>query len=484
MVGVGGRNKGCRTCRRRRVKCNEEKPLCHRCQKGGFECEGYVEFAQFIDETSRLRKRAARRLALPSSCSDSSETGLEAPVPIINCLLSVNPPWSENDIAITYLFNRAPAWTSILLCQDNETELSTASVRALAMVYFAKVNKQHQVMHKGVSLYAHTLQTLQTKLHRQDQAMGDDVLVAIICLAIYELITLTQPRAWLSHYQGLARLMSRRGPYRHQSGIAFAMMPTLRSCIAIGYIIERKRCFLEDPAWKTIPWAERGLGSKTPTDLLQDIMCDIPGILQDQSEAALWHPNDSREEELTFVFIPRVLSTLEALYSWRWNWESQFPNSTFITTPIEYISSGPISLPLSSFKSVIWFQDPHRAVELIVYNAVLLILIRALQIAGVDPDNVQLEGFSDPLLPMQGNRNDITIEICRMVDYHLHCLRSTGAFMLSFPLNVAYLHLDQKSTEAWSWLERIIADLADSHGFEVGRSENMLGKLADVRGGI
>ncbi|KAJ5515995.1 hypothetical protein N7527_007555 [Penicillium freii] len=92
MVGVGGRSKGCRTCRRRRVKCDEEKPLCHRCQKGGFECEGYVEFAQFIDETSRLRKRAARRLALPSSCSDSSETGLEAPVPIINCLLSVNPP--------------------------------------------------------------------------------------------------------------------------------------------------------------------------------------------------------------------------------------------------------------------------------------------------------------------------------------------------------------------------------------------------------
>ncbi|KAJ5515996.1 hypothetical protein N7527_007556 [Penicillium freii] len=393
---------------------------------------------------------------------------------------------------ITHLFNRvfnwndgpasphAPAWTSILLCQNHDTELSTASVRALAMVYFAKVNKQHQVIHKGVSLYAHALRTLQTKLQRQDQAMGDDVLVAIICLAVYELITLTQPRAWLSHYQGLARLMSLRGPHRHQSGIAFAMMPTLRSCIAIGYIIERKRCFLEDPAWKTIPWAERGLGSKTPTDLLQDIMCDIPGILQGQSEAALWDPNDSRKEELTFVFIPRVLSTLEALYSWRWNWESQFPNSTFITTPIEYISSGPIYVPPSPFKSVIWFQDPHRAVELIVYNAILLILLRALQIAGADPDNVQLEGLSDPLLPMQGNRNDIAIEICRMVDYHLHCLRSTGAFMLLFPLNVAYLHLDQQSTEAQSWLEGVIADLADSHGFEVGRSENMLRKLTDV----
>lgn len=144
------------------------------------------------------------------------------PVPIINFRLSVNPPWSENDIVTTFLFNRlfnwndgpasphVPAWTSILLHQGNEAQLSTVSVRALAMVYFAKVNKQHQVMRKGVSFYAHALQDLQTKLLRQDQAMGDDVLVAIICLAIYELIALTQPRAWLSHYQGLARLVSAR----------------------------------------------------------------------------------------------------------------------------------------------------------------------------------------------------------------------------------------------------------------------------------
>jgi hypothetical protein len=94
------------------------------------------------------------------------------------------------------------------LSQEKEAELSTASVRALATIYFAKVNGQHQLMRKGVSLYSHALRTLQTKLQRQDQAVGEDVLVAIICLAIYELITLTEPKAWISHYNGLARLVS------------------------------------------------------------------------------------------------------------------------------------------------------------------------------------------------------------------------------------------------------------------------------------
>jgi len=213
-------------------------------------------------------------------------------------------------------------------------------------------------------------------------------------------------------------------------------------------------------------------------------MCDIPGILQEQSEAILWDPNIPGKEEFTSGFIPRVVSTLQALYSWRWNWESQFQNSTFITKPIEYSASGPIPLPPSPFDSVIWFRDPHRAVELIVYNAIRLILTRALQIAGADLNHLRFEGFSDPLLPMQGNRNDIATEICRMVDYHLHCMRSTGAFTLLFPLNVAYLHLDQKSTGARSWLERIMAYIADSHGFEVGRAENMPRKPADVRGGM
>ncbi|CAE6410997.1 unnamed protein product [Rhizoctonia solani] len=32
---------GCFTCKRRRKKCDEKKPYCVRCQKGGFECEGY-----------------------------------------------------------------------------------------------------------------------------------------------------------------------------------------------------------------------------------------------------------------------------------------------------------------------------------------------------------------------------------------------------------------------------------------------------------
>jgi len=32
---------GCWTCRERHVKCDEERPQCRRCRKGGYECQGY-----------------------------------------------------------------------------------------------------------------------------------------------------------------------------------------------------------------------------------------------------------------------------------------------------------------------------------------------------------------------------------------------------------------------------------------------------------
>ncbi|CAG8936161.1 unnamed protein product [Penicillium salamii] len=503
MVGTAGRSKGCRTCRRRKVKCDEGRPLCDRCHKAGFECGGYVEFVQFIDETSRLKSKILRRAPSPSVTSRPlyrSQSPLEH---VINFdfsfssyfPLTVNPSWNENEIMTTHLLrgifdwdgdSTSPhaTWDSILLSQDNETELSTASIRALSTVYFGKMNKQPRLMREGAKKYADALKMLQIKLLCQEQAIGDDVLIAIILLATYELICLTHPKAWLSHYKGLAKLMMLRGPHRHQSGVGLALMPIIRSCIALGYLVERKRCFLEEPAWKTIPWAKRGLDSKTPTDTLHDVLCDIPGILEDLSGALSWTPNVPGNIEFTSWFIPQVLSTLESLYSWRWDWQSRFPNSTFITTPVEY-GIDTISLPPSPFKSIIWFSDPNRATELIVYNALRLMLTRTLQIVGVQQEDIQLQGASDPLLPMEGNRNDIATEICRMVSYHLSCFRrSSGAFNLVFPLNVAYLHLDPNSTAIRSWLESVMAVIADSHGFEIGRSENTPRKAGDVHGGL
>ncbi|KAJ5761998.1 uncharacterized protein N7511_005380 [Penicillium nucicola] len=497
MVGIGGRSKGCRTCRRRKVKCDEGQPSCQRCLKGGFQCDGYIQFSEFIDERNRLMKRGTIKLPSPPKSTTTTISNQNSPTPethfetIPSLTLTTNPSWNEEDLLNTHLVNRlftwhedpaspyAASWISALFKQDGEKSLSGSSLRALATVYFAKVNKQPQLMRRGASFYSQALSRLRVQLENSDLAISDDVIVAVICLGFYESVTFTQPGAWLAHYKGLAKLTAVRGPYRHQEGVGFALLPTIRSCIAIGYIVERKRCFLEDPSWKTIPWALKGEDAKSPTDFLHDILVDIPGLLEDANHSKTWDPIFPGHDSFKAELLPRVQSTLEALYIWRWRWETLFPTATYLAEPTNQNTfPTSIALPPSPFPSVIWFDNPYRATELILYNALRLILTRTLET--LDPSFTPetptpiSDTISDPLLPEQGSRNDVAVEICRMADYHLHSLRrSSGAFMLIFPLNVAHNHLDVGSVEARKWLEGVMAVIADLHGFELGRSENM-----------
>lgn len=61
---------GCLTCKKRHVKCDENKPECIRCTTSGRECEGYVARKVWIFESSREREArsileaAADRLAV------------------------------------------------------------------------------------------------------------------------------------------------------------------------------------------------------------------------------------------------------------------------------------------------------------------------------------------------------------------------------------------------------------------------------------
>lgn len=86
--------------------------------------------------------------------------------------------------------------------------MAFASTRALATGYFAKTHRQSDLMRKGAGFYSRALSALRSQLQDPTLVLKDDVLVAIICMAIYELVTFHQPTGWLHHYRGLAHLVS------------------------------------------------------------------------------------------------------------------------------------------------------------------------------------------------------------------------------------------------------------------------------------
>lgn len=70
--------KGCLTCRQRRVKCDERKPTCQRCQAANIECSGYQSPRKIplkrrsIEEEGNLNTTVATSTILSKSQLDGS----------------------------------------------------------------------------------------------------------------------------------------------------------------------------------------------------------------------------------------------------------------------------------------------------------------------------------------------------------------------------------------------------------------------------
>ena len=66
---------GCRTCKRRRVKCDEVQPACKRCIQGRRQCEGYEPPPKaWLFEPSQLAKVRELRPSVPKHTNGADET--------------------------------------------------------------------------------------------------------------------------------------------------------------------------------------------------------------------------------------------------------------------------------------------------------------------------------------------------------------------------------------------------------------------------
>ncbi|KAM0309913.1 hypothetical protein ACHAO8_008594 [Botrytis cinerea] len=72
---------GCLTCRKRRIKCGEEKPTCQNCSKSKRHCEGYIQRVVFKDPLSATRGPFANssQTTFSSGSGRSNQRRVEAP---------------------------------------------------------------------------------------------------------------------------------------------------------------------------------------------------------------------------------------------------------------------------------------------------------------------------------------------------------------------------------------------------------------------
>ncbi|KAF6836566.1 hypothetical protein CPLU01_03601 [Colletotrichum plurivorum] len=149
---------GCITCKIRRVKCDERKPTCFRCEKADIKCDGYVKEVAEARRTAERRAliaagQSAKRQILPRPEASTAAAGQQSTATSATPTLRINPTslrLDPSDISYYDLFRRqlvkdlsgschSDFWSRIVLCEaarDPCVRESVLAIGALARTLF------------------------------------------------------------------------------------------------------------------------------------------------------------------------------------------------------------------------------------------------------------------------------------------------------------------------------------------------------------
>ncbi|KAM5376399.1 hypothetical protein ACJZ2D_005453 [Fusarium nematophilum] len=322
MVGVPGRSKSCSTCRKRKKRCDRTIPTCNQCVKAGLPCEGYARDVIFVHATTTAcpvssrdgpqqrpwftqYSKQARTVALPDPLVRSAREQLYLGH-FWSAMLPGGRMFSPEAATMSSV-----GWTRLVgEFYDSEPSLRYVSL-ASAMAALAAQNQDHSMRLRALQTYNASVCELGRRLAQRRPDRQESLIVTARLMASFDLVFVMDrdPRviAWRGHSEGQQAMFLGRGPDAFTSGAAHQLFVDARINLAMLAIGRRETSPFSSHAWKTIPWS---LQPKSIMDKLQDIMQDIPGLLE------LINPLEPGLQEARGVVISRCRDMEQALEIW------------------------------------------------------------------------------------------------------------------------------------------------------------------------
>lgn len=248
--------------------------------------------------------------------------------------------------------------------------------------------------------------------------------------------------------------------------------------------------FLENPEWKTVPWA-LDPGAKSSIALLQDIFCHIPGLIERVTNFKRLEGEPMGRATLAQELKKDISHHLLELYKWRRKYEDD--NSYFCVEVPAASQQPPDEQAL--FPTFFRMSNLSCAYEIILYDAALIMLL-GFGGSTIGPSfDVRMSEYPNPHATRRGplflpgeaqHPRAVAIELCKIAEYCLCAHPNSAGLWLISPLKVAYLSFPPASREA-KWLSSRMAAIADLSGFEIGRHQDRqppIGSGGKKQGGL
>lgn len=227
MSAVRRRRKtGCLTCRQRRVKCDERKPTCERCEASNIHCAGYEQM-RHIDVRDRQRPTPVSPQSVQEHLRSSRNDSFAVPhfeadgLPLValpnNPTPAQRPHARARDILAfhQYLFRTLsvlfPAcnfhfWRDTLCQEAWETEYIFDTITALGSLHRAfllmsradDMERTRGADGRVLALQTYTLAIQGLSRHLQTKSPSMDIVIAVVLLLAYFEVLFALPNSRLS----------------------------------------------------------------------------------------------------------------------------------------------------------------------------------------------------------------------------------------------------------------------------------------------
>ncbi|KAH7128643.1 hypothetical protein B0J11DRAFT_275581 [Dendryphion nanum] len=339
MVNPGRPSRGCMTCRRRRVKCDETRPKCNRCIKLSTSCEWRDDWSNvFRDQEQWAEKKVEKRVerAQNHRKKQQNQLVLKSPAHVPktkheNTFGLINPlampqigaeVYAISQFFVDYGFLKGTCpFTDVvypLYDSQNAPECLKSILPAVALASIARQTRRYELMQEAQRQYGRSLKRLAHTLSDPVALKHDATLATVYMLSLYEMICFDSRRNNASPYEthGAGRLAILRLRGRDQfmtlDGANLFLITYLEQLI--GAVETRSGEVLEDAP----EWISQAFEPPRPIVSHAILMHDISVFLKELKDATLKEHVDYNRLEKIFrrgIEIDTMASELQRIFT-------------------------------------------------------------------------------------------------------------------------------------------------------------------------
>ncbi|KAL7935864.1 hypothetical protein V8C35DRAFT_298433 [Trichoderma chlorosporum] len=442
MVGIPGKSKACRDCRRRRVKCDLTLPCCMRCAKAGIVCQGYEHAILWVNSTPDQPNVTALSV-ISDAQLHQSQREQHSPssqwVRIVHRLRDqLSQPFYDTSNfraqALRILQGIYLSHQDIAACDDNGDPTPSSWITAVCQMQAPSSALDHallafcavQVRLSGDSclsqdetgqIYNHALSELIEDLDPRRAGNCDETLAAIVVLSTCELFVFPTSTSWSAHAQGISELLRRRNtPGKTTANWTSLCVRLCLICVIQG-LMQRCSLSFEPDKWRSLIGPP---GSADSFIQLMHIVVDVPSMLQEAYELFSSGSNPSAASQYSTLLMQKY----QELNIWR---NFQQHNEAPGHDPLYWSVMSRVDNPADEgyadklFPFALMFSSLGSAIPWIFCSTVMLHLLEiALLLEALEFSTPNRNGISSPPpdgISMLAEADGLARTLCQCIEF-------------------------------------------------------------------